>query len=71
LIIPTGISLKPAENQLKDFAKRAKNLDREVIFKYLFEKLSEYENMGDPTNSKVLTVISILLICMYGRNSFM
>ncbi len=58
LIIPTGISSKPNENQLKEFAKRCKSLDRDVIFKIIVDKLSNYENMSDPSNSKTLNVFN-------------
>lgn len=57
LIQPTGISLRPNETQLKEFAKRAKNLDREIIFRTLFEKISKYEQMSDGINIKILIVI--------------
>jgi hypothetical protein len=53
---PTGISLKPNETQLKELSRRAKNLDREIIFKMLMDKLSNYENLGEGNNLKILTV---------------
>lgn len=56
MIQPSGISLKPNENQMKDFSKRAKNLDRELIFKIIFEKMSNYENASDSVSTKILTV---------------
>ena len=48
--------MRPNETQLKEFARRAKNLDGELIFTIIIEKLSNYENMGDSTNIKSLIV---------------
>ncbi len=56
LLQPTGISVKPNETQLKELSRRAKNLDREIIFKLLMEKLNNYENMAEGNNLKILTV---------------
>jgi hypothetical protein len=47
---------------LKEFGKRAKTLDREVIFRILWEKLANYEEMIDGSNVKVLAVYFDLYI---------
>ena len=62
LIQPTGIIIKPSENQLKEFAKRVKSLDKEIIFEMIYEKLLNYENMSDANNSKILMVSFILKV---------
>ena len=56
LTLPTGISHKPNEKELKELSKRAKNLDRELIFRIILEKLMNYENMNDNKNIKTLIV---------------
>jgi hypothetical protein len=61
IIIPTGISTKPSDSQLKEFGKRAKSLDKEAIFKNLWERLENYENMIDGSNVKVFIVIFQLI----------
>ena len=58
LLVPTGISLRPNESQLKELAKRARNLDREIIFKNLMDKLNNYENMTGQAEIKILTVFT-------------
>jgi hypothetical protein len=62
LLQPTGISVKPNETQLKELSRRAKNLDREIIFKLLMEKLNNYENMAEGNNLKILTVYSKIIL---------
>ncbi len=42
LIQPSGISIKPNDNLLKDFIKRCKSLDKDIIFNYLIDKLNNY-----------------------------
>jgi hypothetical protein len=55
--VPTGITLKPSDNQMREFGKRAKTLDREAIFKILWGKLEGYRDMIDGNNVKVLIVM--------------
>ncbi len=55
IIHPTGISLKPTENILKEFGRRVKSLDKEIIFGILIDKLNSYENMTDGNNVKSFT----------------
>lgn len=53
---PTGISIKPSENLLKDFSKRAKKLNREKIFNIIMEKVNPYkEYPGNSEKTKLLT----------------
>ena len=65
LIQPTGISARPIENSLKELARRAKNLDRELIFKILYEKLASYESLSDTNGQKVLLVKKNIKINFY------
>jgi hypothetical protein len=44
MLVPTGISLKPSDSQLKEFVKKIKTLDKDFIFNKLCEKLSLYES---------------------------
>ena len=60
MIQPTGITIKPGETQLKEFGKRAKNLDKNSIFQILCEKLENYEKMSDSTNIKILIVFILI-----------
>ncbi len=56
IIQPTGISLKPTDNILKEFGKRVKSLDKEIVFNILLDKLNNYENMTEGNNVKSFTV---------------
>lgn len=55
LIHPTGISLKPTENVLKEFGRRVKSLDKEIIFGIIMDKLNNYENVSEGNNVKSFT----------------
>lgn len=57
LIQPSGISVKPNENQLKEFIKRCKSLDKEIIFNFLMDKLNNYKNYNTPQEIKGFSVI--------------
>jgi hypothetical protein len=59
LIVPSGISLKPNENQLKDFIKRCKSLDKEMIFNFLMNKLNNYANYNSNQEIKSFCVKTI------------
>ena len=56
---PSGINIKPADNLLKEFNKRAKTLNKEAINRILLNKLSNHENMTDGSE------LRILLKCLY------
>jgi hypothetical protein len=56
---PNGITLKPSENSLKEFCRRAKNLNKEAICKILFHKISFHKNMLEGNEVK------ILMKCLY------
>ena len=60
ILQPTGIKVKPDEKLMIDFCRRAKNLDRTLIYSYLMEKISPYKTYigyNDKTN--------ILIKCLY------
>jgi hypothetical protein len=52
IILPTGISFKPTDLQLKEFAKRVKNFEKQPIIHILNEKLNEVQH-----NEKMFLVI--------------
>lgn len=55
ILQPTGIAIKPAENLLKDFTKRAWNLNKEKIFLYLMKRITPYkEYLNISEKSKML-----------------
>ena len=60
ILQPTGIKIKPDEKLMIDFCRRAKNLDRTLIYSYLMEKISPYRSYignNEQTN--------ILIKCLY------
>ena len=60
ILQPTGIKIKPDEKLMIDFCRRAKNLDRNLIYSYIMEKISPYKTyVGN--NEK----INILIKCLY------
>jgi hypothetical protein len=56
ILKPIGVTVKPSENQIKDFLKRLKTLKKEIVLNILFDRLKSYESMGDTTQFKVLQV---------------
>jgi len=48
--------MKPSDNQLKDFVRKIKTLDKEFIFSKIIDKLSNYESNNDPNYFKVVNV---------------
>ena len=64
ILQPTGIKVKPDEKLMVDFCRRAKNLDRTLIYSYLMEIISPYKSyIGniDKTN----TLIKCLYLITY------
>jgi hypothetical protein len=56
ILIPTGVTIKPSESQIKDFLKRLKNLNKQIVLKILLERLNSYELMTSSDQIKVLQV---------------
>lgn len=56
ILMPTGVTVKPSDTQIKDFLKRLKTLKKEIVLNILFDRLKSYESMGDTTQFKVLQV---------------
>jgi hypothetical protein len=56
ILKPTGVTVKPSDTQIKDFLKRLKTLKKEIVLNILFDRLKNYESMGDSTQFKVLQV---------------
>lgn len=54
------MTLKPSDNQIKDFLKRLKSLNKDLVYKIIFEKVSNFQNMSDPNSIKTLTVINYI-----------
>ena len=48
--------MKPSDNQIKDFLRKIKTLDKEFIFNKIMEKVSQYENSNDQSQFKVVNV---------------
>jgi hypothetical protein len=71
LLQPTGIIIKPSDNQLKEFAKRVKSLDKETIFEMLYGKMLNYETMNDTNNSKIIMVSKLIIILILLSPSFL
>ena len=64
ILQPTGIKIKPDEKLMIDFCRRAKNLDRTLIYSYLMEKISPYKTyIGN--NEKINTLIKCLYLISY------
>ena len=66
ILQPTGIKIKPDEKLMIDFCRRAKNLDRTLIYSYLMEKISPYRSYignNEQTNMliKCLYLISYII----------
>ena len=60
ILQPTGIKIKPDEKLMIDFCRRAKNLDRTLIYTYLMEKISPYKTyVGNNENT------NMLIKCLY------
>ena len=53
---PIGATVKPSESQLKEILKKLKTLNKQIVLNILFERLKNYENMGDNNQIKILTV---------------
>ena len=64
ILQPTGIKVKPDEKLMVDFCRRAKNLDRTLIYSYLMEKISPYKTFVDNTE-KINTLIKCLYLISY------
>ena len=56
LLVPTGISMKPSDSQLKEFCKKIKTLDKNFICNKLLEKINNYSDITDQNQFKVLNV---------------
>ena len=56
ILTPTGITVKPNDNQLAEFLKRIKNLNKDIISRIIIEKIKINESSSDPTSNKVLMV---------------
>ena len=60
ILQPTGIKVKPDEKLMVDFCRRAKNLDRTLIYSYLMEKISPYKSyIGNAEQT------NMLIKCLY------
>ena len=64
ILQPTGIKIKPDEKLMVDFCRRAKNLDRTLIYSYLMEKISQYKTFVG-NNEKINTLIKCLYLISY------
>ena len=60
ILQPTGIKIKPDEKLMVDFCRRAKNLDRTLIYNYLMEKISPFKTYVG--NNELMLEIMIKLI---------
>ena len=64
ILQPTGIKIKPDEKLMVDFCRRAKNLDRTLIYTYIMEKISPYKTyVGN--NEKINMLIKCLYLISY------
>lgn len=58
----SGISLKPTTKQINDFTKKIKNLNHQLILKYLFERMNKSVIENDnKTLGKLLYVIQAII----------
>jgi hypothetical protein len=62
ILQPIGVSVKPSDNQIKEFLRRLKTLKKEIVLNILIDRLKNYENMGDSSQFKVLQVIILIFI---------
>jgi len=56
ILVPTGVTLKPSDNQIKEFLKRLKSLNKDLVYKILLDKVLNYQNMTDQNSIKTFTV---------------
>jgi hypothetical protein len=56
-----GVTLKPAETQMKEFIKRLKTLNKDIVCDIFNEKLLKFDEMGDGDKIRVL-VVSLFII---------
>jgi hypothetical protein len=56
ILIPTGVTIKPSESQIKDFLKRLKTLNKQIVLKILLERLNSHKLMTSSDQIKVLQV---------------
>ena len=61
----SGVSIKPTENQLKEFVKRIKTLNKEIVFKILKERLINLQCTEDANQIKILNVKNNLYVETY------
>jgi hypothetical protein len=50
ILKPTGVTIKPSENQLNDFLKRIKAFNKEIVFKILIQNVKIFANVNDDQN---------------------
>jgi hypothetical protein len=55
-----GVSVKPTETLLKDFIKRLKTLNKDIVCDVLNEKLMKFNEMEDNDQIRVLIVSYII-----------
>ena len=56
ILLPTGVTIKPSENNMKDFLKRLKTLNKQTVLKILLERLEIYESITGNDQVKILQV---------------
>ena len=57
MINAKGVTLKPSDTQLKEFIKRIKSLNKDIVSEILYEKISLYSK--DNEDIRLLTVLHI------------
>jgi hypothetical protein len=51
-----GMTLKPAESQLKEFIRRLKSLNKDIVCDIINERLMKFDEMSNSEQSKILIV---------------
>ena len=71
IIKPTGISYNPSENQLNEIAKRAKNLNLEVLYEVLLNKIYCFNDISNSSLLKSFTVSFIKFLLSNFRKLYL
>ena len=62
LLKPTGVNIKPTDNQLNDFIKRVRTLNKDIVYNNFVEKLKNYENTNNDPNLMKQLMVNISII---------
>jgi hypothetical protein len=67
ILRPSGVAVKPTDNQLNDFVKRVKTLNKDVVSRIIIDKIRSFENASNDQNlfkqfTRALYVVEWILV---------